>query len=280
MLIGDDEHGWGVDGIFNFEGGCYAKVIKLSAEKEPQIYSCTRRFGTLMENVAIDRISRRVDLDDDSFTENTRAAYPIGYIPNAVENGRGGHPSHVVLLTCDAFGVMPPVAKLTHEQAMFHFMSGYTARVAGTEKGLTEPASTFSACFGAPFLPRHPSVYAKMLGEKLAQHGSECWLVNTGWSGGPYGVGERMDINHTRAIIDEILAGRLSKVATRTDPNLNLEVPVTCEGVPDEVLDPRATWSDKKQFDLTAVKLKEDFQANMAKFDDDFAREIAAHGPK
>ena len=265
MLIGDDEHGWADDGIFNFEGGCYAKVIKLSAEKEPQIYSCTRRFGTLMENVAIDRLTRRVDLDDDSFTENTRAAYPIGYIPNAVENGRGGHPNHVIFLTCDAFGVMPPVAKLTPEQAMFHFVSGYTARVAGTEKGLTEPASTFSPCFGAPFLPRHPSVYAKMLGEKLAKHDTQCWLVNTGWSGGPFGVGARMDIHLTREIVDAALSGKLADGEYVEDPVFHIGIPKHCPGVPDEVLFPRNTWPDPEAYDVRAQKLANDFSAHFDK---------------
>jgi len=279
-LIGDDEHGWGEDGIFNFEGGCYAKVIRLSPEKEPQIYQCTRRFGTLMENVAVDRYTRRVDLNDDSLTENTRAAYPISYIPNSVEDGRGGHPSNVVMLTCDAFGVMPPVAKLSPDEAMYHFMSGYTAKVGGTERGLSEPVATFSACFGAPFMARHPAVYARMLGERLAKHNSNCWLVNTGWSGGPYGVGKRMDITYTRAIVKAILSGELAKAPTRHDPVFNFEVPLKCPGVPDEVLNPRETWTNPQEYDRIAAELKRDFQKNFEQFDDEYSREIAKFGPQ
>src|SRR5947207_12703002 len=255
MLIGDDEHGWSDRGVFNFEGGCYAKTIRLSAEAEPQIYSTTRRFGTVLENVVVDPDTRLLDLDDDRYTENTRAAYPISFIENAVPLGQGGHPHNIVMLTADAFGVLPPIARLTLEGAMYHFLSGYTAKVAGTEKGVTEPTATFSTCFGAPFLPLQPNVYAALLGEKIATHGVQCWLVNTGWTGGPYGVGRRMKIGYTRAMIRAALSGALDSVSYQKDPVFNLHIPGSCPGVPAEVLNPRATWSDGAAYEGQSGKL-------------------------
>jgi phosphoenolpyruvate carboxykinase (ATP) len=245
-LIGDDEHGWSNNGVFNFEGGCYAKVIKLSKEAEPEIFATTRKFGTILENVQIDSYTRYPDLDDSTFTENTRASYPITHLDNIVADSRGGHAENIVFLTADAFGVLPPLSKLTPEQAMYHFLSGYTARVAGTEKGVTEPQSTFSTCFGAPFMPRHPSEYAKLLGEKIEKHKAKCWLVNTGWSGGAYGVGQRMSIKYTRALLNAAIEGQLDKVAYETDPVFGLSVPVSCPGVPADILMPKNTWQDKK----------------------------------
>ena len=234
-LIGDDEHGWSDNGVFNFEGGCYAKVIRLSREAEPEIYACTERFGTVLENVIIDEATRALDLDSEALTENTRAGYPLAFIPNAVPSGRGGHPRNIIMLTADAFGVMPPVARLSPEQAMYHFISGYTAKLAGTEKGLgKEPQATFSTCFGAPFMALHPSVYANLLREKIARHRVDCWLVNTGWSGGPYGVGARMKIQFTRSIIRAILDGTLSGVPARPDAVFGLAIPERCPGVPSE----------------------------------------------
>jgi phosphoenolpyruvate carboxykinase (ATP) len=267
-LIGDDEHGWSPNGIFNFEGGCYAKVINLSPTAEPEIYATIGRFGTVLENVVIDPETRIVDVDDQSLTENTRACYPIDFIPNADPRGLGPHPSNVVMLTADAFGVMPPIAKLSAEQAMYHFLSGYTARVAGTEKGLSNaPEATFSTCFGAPFMPRHPAVYAKMLGARIKEHGAQCWLVNTGWSGGTYGVGKRMPIAHTRALLRAALDGRLATAPVRQDANFGMMVPEACPEVPSEVLDPRGTWSDKKAYDETARELTRRFAANFAEFE-------------
>ncbi len=267
-LIGDDEHGWSESGVFNFEGGCYAKVIKLSAKAEPEIYEATGRFGTVLENVVMDPVTRVLDLDDGSLTENTRSCYPIEFIANASETGMAGHPENVVMLTADAFGVLPPISRLTPEQAMYHFLSGYTARVAGTEKGMgNEPQATFSTCFGAPFMPRHPSEYAKLLGEKVAKHGAKCWLINTGWSGGTYGTGERMKIAHTRAMVRAVLDGRLAEVATTVDPNFGLQVPEACPEVPSEVLNPKSTWSDKKAYDDTAHDLTGRFQANFTQFE-------------
>ena len=278
-LIGDDEHGWSPKGIFNFEGGCYAKVINLSPTAEPEIYATLGRFGTVLENVVIDPATRLPDVDDQSLTENTRACYPLDFIPNADPDGLGPHPSNVVMLTADAFGVMPPIAKLSAEQAMYHFLSGYTARVAGTEKGLSNaPEATFSTCFGAPFMPRHPSVYAKMLGERIKQHGAQCWLVNTGWSGGTYGVGKRMPIAHTRALLRAALDGRLADAPVRKEPNFGLLVPEGCPEVPVEVLDPRRTWSDKRAYDETARELTRRFEANFAEFEPyvgDEVKEIA-----
>ncbi len=268
-LVGDDEHGWSDVGVFNFEGGCYAKVIRLSPEAEPEIHEAIGRFGTILENVVMDTDARTLDLDDGSLTENTRASYPIGFIANASDTGRCGHPESVVMLTADAFGVLPPISRLTPEQAMYHFLSGYTARIAGTEKGLgKEPQATFSTCFGAPFMPRHPAVYAKMLGERITRHEAKCWLVNTGWSGGAYGTGERMKIAHTRSMVRAALDGRLAEVATTPDPNFGLHMPAACPDVPSEVLNPKNTWGDKKAYDDTARALTRRFEANFTQFED------------
>jgi phosphoenolpyruvate carboxykinase (ATP) len=279
-LIGDDEHGWGSDGVFNFEGGCYAKTIRLSPEGEPEIYNASHMFGTILENVVLDEGTHEIDFDDGTITENTRASYPIHYIPNAVLPGRAGHPQNVVFLTADAFGVMPPISKLSPEQAMYHFISGYTAKVAGTERGVTEPKATFSACFGAPFLPRHPAVYAEMLGELLREHEVGVWLVNTGWTGGPHGVGERMALHYTRAMVRAALAGRLLDVETRTDPVFGFEVPVHVPDVPAEVLRPRDTWSDGAAYDTQAGKLAGMFRKNFTKYEGGVSDEIRAAGPK
>jgi phosphoenolpyruvate carboxykinase (ATP) len=279
-LIGDDEHGWSDTGVFNFEGGCYAKVIKLSAEAEPQIFATTKRFGTILENVVIDPDTRTLDLDDASLTENTRGSYPIDFIDNAELSGRAGHPSNVVMLTADAYGVLPPIARLTPEGAMYHFLSGYTARVAGTEKGVTEPKATFSTCFGAPFLPLNPNVYARMLGEKIAKHNARVWLVNTGWTGGPYGVGSRMKIAHTRAMITAALTGLLDNVEYARHPILNVDVPTACPGVPSEVLDPRSTWPDAGRYDEQAKMLARLFVDNFKTFESDVAGAVKEAGPK
>lgn len=279
-LIGDDEHGWSDDGVFNFEGGCYAKVIKLSQEAEPDIYRTTRMFGTVMENVVFDPTTRVPDLDDASKTENTRAAYPLTSIPNIVPEGYAGHPSNIIMLTADAFGVLPPVAKLTPEQAMYHFLSGYTAKVAGTERGVTEPQATFSTCFGAPFMVLHPGVYAGLLGEKIQGHKADCWLVNTGWSGGPYGEGSRMKIAYTRAMIRAILNGSLAQVETRPDPVFGVNVPVSCPGVPEEVLQPRNTWKDKDSYDQKARHLAQLFNENFKKYEAGVTEEVRAAAPK
>jgi phosphoenolpyruvate carboxykinase (ATP) len=265
-LIGDDEHGWDDKGIFNFEGGCYAKVIKLSKESEPEIYQTTRRFGTILENVAIDTVSRRIDLNDESFTENTRASYPINFIPHVVRSGMGGHPANIIMLTCDAFGVLPPVAKLTNEQAEYHFLSGYTAKVAGTEAGITEPQAVFSTCFGAPFMALHPSVYAKLLREKIAKHNVDCWLVNTGWSGGGFGMGNRMKIAYSRALINAALDGSLKKGEFEKEPFFGLMIPKTCPDVPAEVLNPRNVWADKAAYDAAARHLVEQFRENFKQY--------------
>jgi phosphoenolpyruvate carboxykinase (ATP) len=267
-LIGDDEHGWSNNGVFNFEGGCYAKVIRLSPTAEPEIYATTHRFGTVLENVVTDPDTRLLDLDDQRYTENTRACYPIDFIPNVSESGRGGHPETVVMLTADAFGVLPPISLLSPEQAMYHFLSGYTARVAGTEKGLgKEPQATFSTCFGAPFMPRHPAVYAKMLGERIARHGAKCWLVNTGWSGGAYGTGERMKIAHTRAMVRAALDGSLAKIAAKPDPLFGLHIPEACPNVPGNVLNPKNTWKDKHAYDQMARELTKRFESNFIQFE-------------
>ena len=279
-LIGDDEHGWSDRGVFNFEGGCYAKVIRLSPEAEPEIYETTRRFGTILENVGFDSATGRIDLDDDSLTENTRAAYPISHVPNASRDGLGGHPSNIIMLTADAFGVLPPIAQLTPAQAMYHFLSGYTAKVAGTEKGVTEPQATFSACFGAPFLALSPTVYADLLGEKIAKHNVKVWLVNTGWTGGPYGIGQRMKIAYTRAMIRAALDGSLADVPTRPDPTFGVAVPTACPGVPAEVLDPRGTWSDPDAYDAQARKLAGMFVENFKAFADQAAADVRAAGPR
>jgi phosphoenolpyruvate carboxykinase (ATP) len=265
-LIGDDEHGWGPKGVFNFEGGCYAKTIRLSAEAEPEIFATTRRFGTVLENVILDEHGVP-DFNDGSLTENTRCAYPLDYIPNASATGHAGHPKNIILLTADAFGVMPPVAKLSPAQAMYHFLSGYTAKVAGTEKGVTEPEATFSTCFGAPFMPRHPTVYAKMLGEKMARQNVKCWLVNTGWSGGGFGVGERMSIRHTRAMVRAALDGTLTSVASSADPHFGLQVPSACPDVPGDVLNPRNTWKDKKAYESAARDVAKRFEKNFQQFE-------------
>ena len=279
-LIGDDEHGWSDDGIFNFEGGCYAKVIRLSAEAEPEIYACTQRFGTVLENVVVDPATRRLDLNDASLTENTRAAYPLQFISNAVVPSVGGHPQNIVMLTCDAFGVLPPIARLTPEQAMYHFLSGYTAKVAGTEKGLgNEPAATFSTCFGAPFMVLRPTVYAKLLGEKIARHKVDCWMVNTGWSGGPFGVGHRMKIAHTRAMIHAALSGKLARVPTLPDPVFRVLVPQSCDGVPSEVLQPRDTWLDPGAYDRAANELAGRFEENFERFASIVDQPVREAGP-
>jgi phosphoenolpyruvate carboxykinase (ATP) len=267
-LIGDDEHGWDEHGVFNFEGGCYAKLINLSAEAEPEIYATTRRFGTILENVAMDAKTRRIDLFDASFTENTRGSYPISHIPNASKTGMGNHPKNIIFLSADAFGVLPPVSKLTREQAMYHFLSGYTAKVAGTERGITEPVPNFSACYGAPFMPLHPKVYASLLGQKLDESGANAWLINTGWTGGPYGVGNRMKIAYTRAMVNAILNGDLKEIATTTEPFFGLQVPVSCPNVPTEVLNPRNTWPNPDDYDKQASKLAAMFNENFQKFVD------------
>ena len=279
-LIGDDEHGWSDDGVFNYEGGCYAKVIKLNPEAEPDIYRTTSMFGTILENVIYDEETKKVDLDDATITENTRASYPLESIPNIVESGHAGHPNNIIMLTADAFGVLPPVSKLTAEQAMYHFISGYTAKVAGTEKGVTEPTATFSTCFGAPFMVLHPSVYAELLAKKMKDHNSTCWLVNTGWSGGAYGVGKRISIKHTRAMIRAILNGELEKVETRVDPIFGVHVPVSCPDVPEEVLNPRNTWENKDAYDAKAAHLANLFNENFKKFEDGVSDEVKNAAPK
>ena len=266
ILIGDDEHGWSDTAVFNFEGGCYAKMIRLSAEAEPEIYATTKRFGTVLENVVIDPETRELDLDDNSLAENTRGAYPIDFIPNSSADNLGPVPRNVIFLTADAFGVLPPIARLTPDQAMFHFLSGYTAKVAGTEIGVTEPEATFSTCFGAPFMPRHPSVYGNLLKERIAKGGVDCWLVNTGWTGGKYGTGSRMPIRVTRALLNAALDGSLKAVSFRKDPWFGFEVPVSVPGVDSNILDPRATWADKEEYDSTAAKLVKLFNDNFAKF--------------
>jgi phosphoenolpyruvate carboxykinase (ATP) len=278
-LIGDDEHGWSDHGVFNFEGGCYAKTIRLSAEAEPQIYSTTRRFGTVLENVVIDVETRRLNLDDDQFTENTRAAYPISFINNAVPSGQGGQPQNIVMLTADAFGVLPPISRLSSSAAMYHFLSGYTAKVAGTERGVTEPKATFSTCFGAPFLPLAPSRYAEMLGERIARHQVKVWLVNTGWTGGPYGTGSRMKIKFTRAMIRAALSGALDGVSYERDPIFNVDVPLACPDVPADVLKPRNTWGNKAAYDAQAHQLARMFVDNFKTFEKDVAPDVVAAGP-
>ncbi|HVF39567.1 MAG TPA: phosphoenolpyruvate carboxykinase (ATP) [Gemmatimonadaceae bacterium] len=278
-LIGDDEHGWSKDGVFNFEGGCYAKVINLSADGEPDIYRTTQMFGTILENVVLDPASKHVRFEDQSLTENTRASYPLPFIANHVPDGRGRHPRNVIFLTADAFGVLPPIARLSPEQAMYYFLSGYTAKVAGTERGVTEPQATFSACFGAVFLVWHPTKYAEMLGSLLKQHGSNVWLVNTGWSGGAYGVGKRMKLAHTRAMIRAALSGDLDRTPLRVDPVFGLAVPTAIPDVPTEVLEPRGTWSDGALYDEQAKKLAGMFRGNFAKFGDT-SDAIRNAGPK
>ena len=278
-LIGDDEHGWSDDGIFNFEGGCYAKVIRLSAETEPEIYGTTRRFGTIIENVVMDDVTRVLDLDDASITENTRAAYPITHIPNASLTGSAGHPNDIIMLTCDAFGVLPPISRLSPEQAMYHFLSGYTAKVAGTEQGVTEPEATFSTCFGAPFMPLHPTVYAKLLGEKIAKHQVRVWLVNTGWSGGPYGVGSRMKLPYTRSMLHAAIDGKLDSVSYGRDSVFGVDVPAECPDVPKEVLIPRATWGDVAAYDAKARELAGRFGENFKSYESHVSADVRASAP-
>jgi phosphoenolpyruvate carboxykinase (ATP) len=280
-LVGDDEHGWGPSGVFNLEDGCYAKVIRLSAEAEPEIHAATRRFGAILENVVCDPVSRRLDLDDDALTENTRGAYPLDFIANAVPGRRCGHARDVVLLTCDASGVLPPISRLDPEQALYHFISGYTSKIAGTEMGLgLEPEITFSACFGGPFMAHRPQVYADLLGKKVRQHGARCWLVNTGWTGGPFGIGQRISIGHTRKLLDAALGGGLDDVACRRDPLFGFAVPTSCEGVPPAVLDPARTWASREayftKYDALAARFIENFEvvAGAAR------RGLAEHGPK
>jgi phosphoenolpyruvate carboxykinase (ATP) len=278
-LIGDDEHGWSDRGIFNFEGGCYAKVIRLSAQSEPEIHETTRRFGTILENVSMDQATRRLDLDDDSLTENTRAAYPITHLPNIVRNGMGGQPKNVIMLTADAFGVLPPIAKLTAAQAMYHFISGYTAKVAGTERGITEPTATFSALFGAPFMALHPTVYADLFGNLIATHDVDCWLVNTGWTGGAYPAGQRIEIAHSRAVVRAATSGALKGVSFAQDPVFGFEVPQHCPDVPDALLQPRGTWNDPSAYDAKARELAKLFTANFAEYADQATPEVRAAGP-
>jgi phosphoenolpyruvate carboxykinase (ATP) len=280
-LIGDDEHGWSDSGVFNFEGGCYAKVIGLSESAEPEIYATTERFGTILENVPYDPITRMIDLNDDSITENTRASYPLEFIANAVPEKKAGHPKNVILLTCDANGVLPPVARLTPNQALYQFISGYTSKVGGTEVGLgKEPEITFSACFGAPFMVHHPYKYAELLRRKIEHYGVQCWLVNTGWVGGPYGVGKRISIKHTRALLTAVLNGSLDTVKYKQDSVFGFDVPVKCPDVPDEVLDPSSSWSDKKEYDHRIKDLAMRFRQNFAKFEEGTSREIIEAGPK
>ena len=279
-LIGDDEHGWSDNGVFNFEGGCYAKVIRLSSTAEPQIYEATRRFGTILENVVYDPVTRRVDLDNASITENTRASYPLEFIGNAVPDKRGGHPKNIVLLTCDAQGVLPPIARLSTDQALYHFVSGYTSKIAGTEVGLgKEPQITFSTCFGAPFMVHHPSYYADLLKDKLERHGATCWLLNTGWIGGPFSVGHRISIQYTRALLNAALDGQLDKVEYYHDPIFGFEVPKSCPGVPENVLHPAQAWSSEEAYWQKYRELAARFAKNFAKFADACSPEVRAAGP-
>ncbi len=280
-LIGDDEHGWSDNGVFNFEGGCYAKVIGLSESAEPEIYATTKRFGTILENVTFDPITRLIDLDDDTLTENTRASYPLEFIANAVPEKKAGHPKNVILLTCDASGVMPPIARLTPNQALYQFISGYTSKIAGTEVGLgKEPEITFSACFGGPFMVHHPYKYAELLKRKIERYGVTCWLVNTGWVGGSYGVGKRISIRYTRALLNAALNGNLADVKYKTDPIFGFEVPATCPNVPDEVLNPSLSWGDKKEYDRRYKDLAMRFKQNFGKFTDGTPQEVIDAGPK
>jgi len=265
-LIGDDEHGWSDRGTFNFEGGCYAKTISLSPEAEPEIYATTKKFATVIENMVYDPETKELDFEDDSLTPNMRCAYPLDYISNASETGLGGHPKNVIMLTCDAFGVLPPIARLTPAQAMYHFLSGFTSRMAGTERGVTEPSPVFSTCFGAPFMPRRPEVYGNLLRDKIAKHGATCWLVNTGWTGGAYGTGKRMPIKATRALLTAALDGSLNEATFRKDPNFGFDVPVSVAGVEDTLLDPRSTWADAEAYDAAAAKLVQMFSDNFEQY--------------
>lgn len=279
ILIGDDEHGWCDDGIFNLEGGCYAKIINISPKEEPEIYEITRQFGTILENVGFDSQSCRIDLNDDTLTENTRAAYPISHVPSATRTRMGGHPKDIIMLTADAFAVLPPIAKLTPEQAVYHFLSGYTAKIAGTEKGITEPQATFSTCFGAPFMALSPLVYAKLFKEKISRYNVNLWLINTGWTGGPYGVGKRFRISDTRAMVNAALTGKLEGIPTRRDPVFGLFVPLSCPGVADNILDPRQNWADPLAYDKQAAKLAQLFIKNFTQYTDHVDPEIRAAGP-
>ncbi|MFV2003355.1 MAG: phosphoenolpyruvate carboxykinase (ATP), partial [Paracoccaceae bacterium] len=278
VLIGDDEHGWSPRGTFNFEGGCYAKTINLSAEAEPEIFATTTKFGTVIENMVFDPVTKELDYEDDSLTANMRCAYPLHYISNASTTGLGGHPKNIIMLTCDAFGVLPPIARLTPAQAMYHFLSGFTSKVAGTERGVTEPEPTFSTCFGAPFMPRRPEVYGNLLRDKIAKHGATCWLVNTGWTGGAYGTGSRMPIKATRALLAAALDGSLAEARFRKDANFGFEVPVSVDGVADILLDPRRTWDDSASYDRQAKRLVTMFANNFrqyADYIDDDVRAVA-----
>jgi len=279
-LIGDDEHGWSPEGVFNYEGGCYAKVINLSPEGEPDIYRTTQMFGTILENVVLDELTRKVKFEDQSITENTRASYPLHYIPNFVKSGRGGHPKNIVFLTADAFGVLPPIAKLTREQAMYYFLSGYTAKVAGTERGVKEPQATFSSCFGAVFLVWHPTKYAEMLGKLIDEHESDVWLVNTGWTGGAFGVGKRMKLTHTRRMVHALLRGDLHSTPLDTDPVFGLHIPKEIADVPTDILNPRNTWSDKAAYDEQAKKLAGMFRDNFSKFEKFVTEGVRGAGPR
>jgi phosphoenolpyruvate carboxykinase (ATP) len=280
-LIGDDEHGWSDGGVFNFEGGCYAKVIQLSPTAEPQIYACTRRFGTILENVVFDPTTRRIDLDDESITENTRASYPLEYIDHAVPEKMGGHPKNIILLTCDASGVMPPIAKLTPDQTLYQFISGYTSKIAGTEVGLgKEPEITFSTCFGAPFMVHHPSVYADLLKRKILRYGVNCWLVNTGWIGGPYGVGKRISIAYTRGLLKAVLNGKLLGVEYATDPVFGFQVPRSCDGIPSSVLNPAESWPNKEHYMQRYRQLAFRFVDNFKKFEAECNPEVIKAGPR
>lgn len=279
VLLGDDEHGWTDEGIFNVEGGCYAKTLHLSPEAEPAIFATTRRFATVIENMGWDAQTRALDFADASRTENTRCAYPLEAIPNASPTGRAGHPRHVVMLTCDAFGVLPPVAQLSPAQAVYHYLSGFTAKVAGTERGISEPEPTFSPCFGAPFLPRPPAVYGRLLGERIARHGARCWLVNTGWTGGPYGVGRRMPIAATRAVLSALLSGLLDEAPSRIDPVFGLRVPLAVPGVDPGLLDPRAGWADPAAYDAQAARLVGMFRENFRRFADTVPEAVRQAGP-
>ena len=278
-LVGDDEHGWSENGVFNFEGGCYAKMINLSAEAEPEIFATTQRFGTVLENVVMDPDSRVLDFNDNSLAENSRGAYPLSFIPNASSTGRAGHPKTIIMLTADAFGVLPPISRMTPSQAMYHFLSGYTAKVAGTEKGVTEPEATFSTCFGAPFMPRHPSEYGNLLRDLIAEHGAKCWLVNTGWTGGAYGIGRRMPIKETRALLSAALDGSLNNSEFRKDENFGFDVPVFVPGVDNSILNPRDTWADKDGYDAQAKKLVRMFVANFEKFIEHVADDVRDAAP-
>ena len=275
-LIGDDEHGWDDEGVFNFEGGCYAKLIRLSQESEPEIYACTRTFGTVLENVAFDTLTRRIDLDDDSYTENTRGAYPLSYIPNALSSGTAGHPKNLVMLTCDAFGVLPPISRLTPEQAVYHFLSGYTAKVAGTESGMgKEPQATFSSCFGAPFMALHPSVYAEMLKDKIAKHKVNCWLVNTGWSGGSFGVGSRIKIRYSRAMINAALSGVFDEIQFETEPFFGLSIPKSCPDVPGELLNPATSGATRQTTTTPPAHWRKDSAATSSQFEEFVGQDVA-----